>query len=185
MSLFRLSLVRLPAAPSRCLRTFATSSRLANEAPQGTVLPRLQADLKTALRSKDKLRLTVLRSLLAEITNASKTPKPIANDTHLLALLQKTIASSNKAIDEFEAAKRQDLVDKEKAQVDVLEGYVDEIPKLGADEVDSIIKDVVEGFAEGERKFGRVMKEVARKIAGRPADMQEVTRRIKEMVPEK
>lgn len=154
-------------------------------ASEPTILPRLQSDLKTALRSKNKPALTVIRSIQAEIINASKTAKPVATDGALYSIIQKQIKSSSTAIQEFEAAKRDDLVQKEQEQLDVLKGYANEIPKVEQSEVDSLVTAAIEKLEEGKRNFGQVMGRVMGGLKGRPADMEYLNRRIEEAVGKK
>lgn len=160
------------------LRSFRTSSCLCDSP---TVLSTLQPDLKAALRSKDKPRLTVLRSLLAEITNASKTPKPIDTDSHFYNLLQKQIKSSNAAVDEFAAASREDLVDKERSQLKVLEEYAARIPTVAEDEVEAVVREVVQQLGD-KAKVGSVMGRALGKMGGRPVDAEMVKRKVEEIV---
>ncbi|ORX94647.1 Yqey-like protein-domain-containing protein, partial [Clohesyomyces aquaticus] len=144
------------------------------------VLPRLHSDLKTAMRSKQKTHLLVIRSLLSSITNASKTSSPITTDGALLTLLQRTIASSQSSIADFEKAGRSDLVEKEREQVGILQAYVDEIPVVGESEVEGVVRGCVEAGEAGDGKggFGRVMgrvsKELKGKSEGRAVDMEMV-----------
>ncbi|KAF2264080.1 GatB/YqeY domain-containing protein [Lojkania enalia] len=177
MAVFRLARPSALLKPSTFTRTLRTTASLA-DAPQPIVLPRLKEDLKTAMRSKDKQRLDVLRTLLASITNASKTPSPIATDYHLSKLLLKQITASQKAIQEFQAAKRDDLIEKERGQVEVLEGYMKEIPTMEVEEMKQIIKDAIEELGD-EARFGSVMKKVKQAVAGRPADMTLAANTIK------
>jgi uncharacterized protein YqeY len=183
MSLFRQTILRTRLAPSPlplCLRySTATTSN------EPTILPRLQSDLKTALRSKNKPALTVIRSLQADIINASKTAKPIATDGALYALIQKQIKAITTAIQEFEAAKRDDLVQKEQAQLDVLRGYADEIPKVEESELDGMIEGALEGLEEGKRNIGSVMGKIMGGLKGRPADIEYLSRKIGEAVGKK
>jgi len=88
------------------------------------LLAKLKGDLKTAMRAKDAPRLSVLRLVLAEVLNASKTDRPIQTDAQLVHLLRKTEAASQAAVEDFRTAKRQDLVDKEEQQVGVLQEYI-------------------------------------------------------------
>lgn len=182
MSLFRPMLLRstrLTVAPRTiCLRFSSTST-------ESTVLPRLQSDLKTALRAKDKTTLSVIRSLQAEIINSSKTTKPITTDGALYSLIQKQIKGINTAIAEFETAKRDDLVQKEKEQLAVLNKYAGEIPKVEESEIDSLIAAAVEKLEEGKRSFGSVMGRVMGGLKGRPADMEYLNRKIEEVIGKK
>ncbi|CAG5143999.1 uncharacterized protein ALTATR162_LOCUS1461 [Alternaria atra] len=161
---------------SMCLRYSSTSTS------ENIVLPRLQSDLKTAMRAKNKPALNAIRALQAEIINASKTAKPITTDGALYSLIQKQIKSSSASIEEFRNAKREDLVEKEQAHLDVLNGYAKEIPTVEESEVDALVKSVVEGLEEGKKNFGSVMGRVMGGIKGRPFNLEYVTKKIEEAV---
>ncbi|KAG9191684.1 hypothetical protein G6011_10418 [Alternaria panax] len=179
MSLFRTAMLpRQLLAPRRsmCLRYASTA------ASENFLLPRLQADLKTAMRAKNKPALNTIRALQADIINASKTAKPITTDGALYSLIQKQIKSSSASIEEFRNAKRQDLVDKEQAQLDVLNGYAKEIATVEESEIDALVKSAVEALEEGKRSFGSVMGKVMGGIKGRPSDLEYITRKIQEAV---
>ncbi|KAF1828520.1 GatB/YqeY domain-containing protein [Decorospora gaudefroyi] len=181
MSLLPVTMLRrqlLTSSRPICLRYASTSTSTS----ENTVLPRLQSDLKTAMRSKNKPALNTIRALQAEIINASKTAKPITTDGHLYSLLQKQIKSSTTAIHEFRNAKREDLVEKEQQQLDVLKAYADEIPKVAESEVDALVKSAVEGLEEAKRSFGPVMGKVMGGVKGRPFDLEYVTKKIEEAV---
>lgn len=181
MSLVRPMLLRsrIPTAPRLvCLRYASTAS-------EPTVLPRLQSDLKTALRAKNKPALNVIRALQAEITNASKTAKPVTTDGALYLLIRKQIKGSTTALQEFEAAKRDDLVQKEQEQLDVLRKYADEIPKVEESEIDGLVEGAAQALDEGKRTLGSVMGRVMEGIKGRPADMEYLTRKVHEAVEKK
>jgi len=170
------------ALPARCMRTFVTSASLRSE-PK--ILPRLQSDLKTALRAKNKPALSVIRSLQAEIINASKTAKPITTDASLYSLVQKQIKMASGAIEEFKAAKREDLVEKEQGQLDVLQQYADEIPKVAESEVDEIVKNIVESQKEGDKRtHGVVMGKAMGAFKGRPVNIEYVRTKIDEALGE-
>ncbi|KAJ4291852.1 hypothetical protein N0V90_009748 [Kalmusia sp. IMI 367209] len=180
MSLLRLTYRR------NVLRAFHTTRLLLSEstnAQHSSVLSTLQPELKTALRSKDKPRLTVLRSLLAEITNASKTSKPIATDASLFSLLSKQIKASQAAVEEFEKAKRDDLVEKERSQLSVLEGLLNKIEKVDDGEIREAVAEVVK---EGKgNNVGAVIGKTMGKFGGRPVDAEAVRRIVGEVLGEK
>jgi uncharacterized protein YqeY len=181
MSLFRPMLLRTRlAASSRpiCLRYSSTAS-------EPIILPRLQSDLKTALRAKDKTTLNVIRALQAEIINASKTAKPIATDGALYSLIQKQMKGITTAMQEFETAKRDDLVQKEQEQLNVLRKYAAEIPKVEESEIDGLIDGAVKALEEGKRTFGSVMGRVMGGLKGRPADMEYLNKKIEEVIGRK
>ncbi|KAL6710986.1 Altered inheritance of mitochondria protein 41 mitochondrial [Coniothyrium glycines] len=183
MSLFRplFSRPSLITSPRPvCLRIAARY--LSGEGSEPVVLPRLKSDLKDAMRSKNKPALNTIRALQAEIINASKTAKPVETDGAFYSLIQKQIKAANTAIEEFRAAKREDLVTKEQEQLDVLKKYSNEIPKVAESEVDELVKNVVEKLEEGKRTFGSAMGKVMGGIKGRPYDADYVTRKIEEAV---
>jgi uncharacterized protein YqeY len=159
-----------------CIRYASTSTS------ENTVLARLQSDLKIAMRSKNKPALNTIRGLQAEIINASKTAKPITTDGALYSLIQKQIKSSSASIEEFRNAKREDLVEKEQQNLDILKAYADDIPTVGESEVDSLVKSAIEGLEEGKRSFGSVMGRVMGGVKGRPFDVEYVTKKIQEAV---
>ncbi|KAI2781911.1 GatB/YqeY domain-containing protein [Daldinia loculata] len=105
----------------RCSARFYSSEEAP---PPPPLLQKIKGDLKTAMRAKDAPRLTAIRSVLSAVLNASKTASPITTDAQLVALLRKSQRASDDAAAEFQAAGRQDLVDKERTQVAILGEYV-------------------------------------------------------------
>lgn len=134
------------------------------------------------MRSKNKPALNVIRGLQAEIINASKTSKPIETDAAFYSLLQKRIKSSSTAIEEFQNAKREDLVAKEQEQVEVLKNFADRIPKVADTEIDELVKTAIEKLEEGKRNVGSVMGRVMGAIKGRPVDTGYLTKKIEELI---
>lgn len=182
LNTMRPQLVRCSRQPQSLLRAGLSSTAVLRSS---AILGRLKTDLKDAMRAKDKQKLNVLRSIMAEITNASKTAKPVDSDAKLLALFKKQTVAAEKAVAEFERAQRLDLVEKERAQIAVLQAYQGEIPMLQEEEVDSLVEAAVaelrgENKEEGWKpQFGALMKGVMAKIAGRPVDQSYVTEKTK------
>lgn len=87
------------------------------------------------MRAKDTSRLNVLKGLLSDITNASKTKSPIKTDMQVLSLLRKRSAAGRVASAEFAAANRQDLKEKEDEQVSLLESYAGGVEMVSEEEV--------------------------------------------------
>ncbi|KAI1196186.1 Yqey-like protein-domain-containing protein [Nemania serpens] len=97
-----------------------------DEAP-APLLKKIKDDLKTAMRAKDAARLVVLRGVISATLTASKTATkpPMPNtDIAMVNLLYRHMRASSDARDEFEAAGRSDLVEKEEAQIAVLHEYI-------------------------------------------------------------
>ncbi|KAF2877655.1 Yqey-like protein-domain-containing protein [Massariosphaeria phaeospora] len=184
MPLLRLARSRYLTSSPTLLRTLATTHplRYHEDTSSDIVIPRLKADLKDAMRAKDKPRLDVIRAILAEITNASKTAKPISSDARLYSLLQKQINAARSAIDEFSNAKRDDLVEKEQGQLKILKDYTQEIPTVSAEEMDRIVADVVQRLDKSEVKFGPIMGKVMGAMSPRPCDLDLLRGKIEEVV---
>lgn len=130
--------------------------------PASPLLLKLRTDLKTAMKAKDTARLNVLRSLLAEVTNAAKTQNPIKSDMQLLSLLRKRQAAAKAASEEFKTAGREDLVEREEGQVKILDEYAGDVEVMGVEDVREAVRSTIEQLrAKGaEMKAGPVMKAV-------------------------
>ena len=133
------------------------------------------------------VRLIVVRSILAETMNAEKSAKPFKTDVQVLSLLRKRVASSMEAAKEFGSNHRQDLQEKELAQVAVLEEYASEVKTISIDEITDSIQKTLSAI-RSERKTinaGTVMKEIIGPhglLNGKPVESGEVARIIKSMI---
>ncbi|KAI1437184.1 Yqey-like protein-domain-containing protein [Xylaria sp. CBS 124048] len=123
------------------------------------LLLKLKGDLKTALREKDIARLSVLRNVLTATQTASKSPKPIRTDAALVALIIKQARAANDAKLEFSKAGRMDLVDKEAAQIAILEEYASGsgVEKLNESQLKAIVQETLATFEE-KPKLGQLLK---------------------------
>ncbi|KAK4145861.1 uncharacterized protein C8A04DRAFT_35424 [Dichotomopilus funicola] len=108
--------------PSPALR-IARAAFSTEAPPPPPLLSKLKDDLKAAMRVKDTNRLAVLRSVLAATVNASKADKPISTDSQLVGVIRKLARQSQEAANEARQAGREDLVEKEEAQQQILEAY--------------------------------------------------------------
>ena len=132
-------------------------------------------------------RLNVLRALIAETTNASKTSNPINTDIQILALLRKRAAASKSAAEEFSAANRVDLRDTELSQVAVLEEYASGVATIGEEEIKEIAAKVIGQMrTDGHTvKPGAVLKALVGpggEFNGKPVENVEVARIVKGML---
>jgi uncharacterized protein len=147
---------------------------------------RLKEDLKAAMRAKDKNRLSVIRSIIADITNAQHTPSPIDSDIKILSLIKKKIAASAQASAEFQAAKREDLVAKETDQVAVLAEYAGSVKVLSEEEVREQVKKMIEEIGAAV-KMPDIMKRSfgpGGVFDGKPVDKGMVAKVAKELIPQ-
>ncbi|CAH0048627.1 unnamed protein product [Clonostachys solani] len=129
------------------------SEAAANEAPASApYLQHLKTDLKTAMRAKDAPRLAVLRAILSENLNASKTKTPIRTDPQLVIQIMKMKRSTEDTAAEAKKVGRDDLAEKELEQAKILEEYIvkSKLEVLGEEQLRPMIKEEIElSIAEG------------------------------------
>jgi len=133
---------------------------------------------KEAMKSKDKLKSSVLNFLRAEFMNvAIAKKKNNLDDSDCLAVIRKQIKQREESIEQFNKGNRQDLADKEAEELKILKVYLPQ--ELSADEIKKIIEEaIVLTQAAGIKDMGKVMKEANLKIAGR-ADGKSVSELVR------
>jgi len=154
--------------------------------PTAGVLPKLRIDLKTAMQNKDKTRLLVLRTLLADITNASKTAKPVSSDRELYILLKKKIASASDAVEGFKKANRDDLVQKEEEQLAILKGYIGGIDVVSEEEMRAAVEKTIEEMGPDTKvQPGQIIGKVTQSLQGKVVDNKKLSDVIAEVIKSK
>ncbi|MCU7844576.1 MAG: GatB/YqeY domain-containing protein [Candidatus Thiodiazotropha sp. (ex Monitilora ramsayi)] len=139
---------------------------------------RIQDDVKTAMKAKDKDRLTTLRLITAAIKQREVDERIDMDDTQVLAVLEKMIKQRRDSISQYESAGRQELADQEKKEIAIIEVYMPE--GLSDDEVAAMIDEAVsETGAASIRDMGKVMGVLKPKMQGR-ADMGKVSGLVKQ-----
>ena len=137
----------------------------------------LTEDMKAAMKSGDKDRLGVIRLVNAAIKQREVDERIVLDDAQVLAVLEKMLKQRRDSIQQFEAANRQDLADKEKFEVGVIQHYLP--AQLSAAEVDAAISAAVaEAGATSAKDMGKVMGLVKPKVAGR-TDMGKLSELVK------
>jgi uncharacterized protein YqeY len=135
-------------------------------------------DMKTAMRAKDSARLLTIRGLLAALKQREVDERITLDDAAVVGIIDKLVKQRKDSITQFAAGGRQDLVDKETAELQVLEGYLPQ--RLSADEVAAeVAKIVAELGASGPGDMGKVMGAAKAKLAGK-ADMGMVSAAVKQ-----
>ena len=142
------------------------------------MVEKLQEDMKTAMRNKDKDTLVVIRMVKASMDQEHIDRKREINDELLIDVVNKQIKMRKDSITEFEKGNRTDLVEKTQKEIDVLMAYLPE--QLSDEEVVKIIDEIFEEVKpEGQKDMGKVMKEATAKLKGK-ADMKSVSTIIRE-----
>ncbi|MES2718899.1 MAG: GatB/YqeY domain-containing protein [Pseudomonadota bacterium] len=134
-------------------------------------------DMKTAMRAKDAARLGTIRLLLAAIKQREVDERIVLDDTAIVGVVDKLIKQRKDSITAFQGAGRQDLVDKESAELLVLQAYLP--ARLSAEEITAAVGAIVaELGASGPGDMGKVMAAVKASLAGK-ADMGAVSAAVK------
>jgi uncharacterized protein len=127
---------------------------------------RLQTEMRDALRSGDKVRLGALRMLSAGITNREKELRHELSDDEVREVAAREVKRRSESIEAFAKGGRQDLVDKETAERDVLDAYAPE--RLSEAEVDALVDEAIEETgATSMKEMGKVMSAVMARGKGR------------------
>jgi uncharacterized protein YqeY len=138
---------------------------------------RITDDMKAAMRAKDAPRLLTIRGLLAAIKQREVDERIVLDDGAVVAIVDKLVKQRKDSIEQFTAGGRQDLVDKEKAELQVLEGYLP--TRLGAEAIAAEVAALLaETGASSAADMGKVMAAAKARFAGR-AEMGLVSAAVK------
>ncbi|MBS0392913.1 MAG: GatB/YqeY domain-containing protein [Proteobacteria bacterium] len=134
-------------------------------------------DMKSAMRAKDSERLGTIRLLLAAMKQKEVDERVTLDDAAVIAIVDKLIKQRKDSITAFEGAGRQDLADKEKAELAVLQAYLP--TRMSEAEILQAVQAIVaELGAKGPGDMGKVMGAVKARLAGK-ADMGQVSAAVK------
>jgi uncharacterized protein len=134
-------------------------------------------DMKNAMRAKDSERLGTIRLLLSAMKQKEVDERVALDDAMVIAIVDKLIKQRKDSVAAYELAKRQDLADKESAEIVVLQAYLP--ARLSADEVLAQVKAIVLSLgASGPGDMGKVMGAAKTALAGK-AEMGQVSAAVK------
>ena len=145
----------------------------------------MSKDLKSLIKSQvtismkdgDKFRTTVLRMILAEIQKIEIDEKSDLDELQITSILEKMIKQRNDAIAQFEQAKRQELADKEKQEIEIIKEFLPE--QMSDDEISELVSKIIsEVGAQDMKDMGKVMGSLKPLIAGK-ADAGVVSQLVK------
>lgn len=137
---------------------------------------RIQDDMKAAMRAKEAERLGTIRLLLAAVKQREVDERVELDDAAITAVIEKMLKQRKDSIEQYEAAARQDLADKEKVEVAVLQGYMPQ--QLSHDEISAVLDGVLAVHGATPAAMGKIMADLKAQLAGR-ADMAEVSKLVK------
>jgi uncharacterized protein len=143
------------------------------------MLARLEADLKTAMKSGDRRRVATLRLLLSALKNERIQAQRNLTDEEIEAAIRRAVKQRREAIEQYERGGRRDLVEAETEELAVLQGYLPQ--EMSEPEIEQAVRSIAaeKGFTSG-KDVGLAMKELMARYRGRVDGKraQEITRRV-------
>lgn len=135
---------------------------------------RLTEDLKLAMKSRDQLRVDVIRMIKAAVLNKEVELKKDLDDAEMSRVMTALIKQRRESVEQFEKAQRADLAAKERQEITIIEGY---LPKaLSPQELEAVVASVVaETGARSMKEMGAVMKAVMARLAGQAVDGKQIS----------
>ena len=141
---------------------------------------KLTDDLKQALRGGDKVKLLVIRLVMAAIKNAEIARRAVLEDTDILGIIAKEARQRRESIDAFKQGNRHDLVALEEAELTILEQYLPR--QMTRDEIIAEARRIIEEVgAKGPADKGKVMPKIIAQLKGR-ADGREINAVVTELL---
>lgn len=148
------------------------------ESMTSAVKTRILDDMKAAMRGQEKARLGTIRLILAALKQKEVDERITLTDEQVMAILDKMVKQRRESINQFQIANRQDLVDKEQAEIVVIQQYLP--TQLTPAEIEQwVITAIKESGAASARDMGKVMAMLKPHVQGR-ADMAVVSTKVKE-----
>jgi uncharacterized protein YqeY len=138
---------------------------------------KLNEEIKSAMKAREQEKLAALRLMLAAVKQKEVDERITLDDAGVISVVEKMIKQRKDSIAQYEKAARQDLADKEKFEIGVIEAYLPQ--QLSQGEIDAIVAEAIASTgAKSAADMGKVMGVVKPKLAGR-ADMGKVSALVK------
>lgn len=146
-----------------------------------TLEEKINADLKTAMKSKDKVALRGIRAIKSAIllANTDGSGKELDEATGI-KIVQKLIKQRQDSLDIYEKQGREDLAVVEREEIEILQRYLPE--QMGAEELEAILKEIIaQTGADSMKDMGKVMGMASSKLAGK-ADGKTISITVKKLL---
>ncbi|WAW14183.1 GatB/YqeY domain-containing protein [Peptostreptococcus equinus] len=138
---------------------------------------RLQEDLKTSMKNKDKIKKSVITLVRAAIKQQEVDNRVELNDEEVMTIISKQLKQRKDSLVEFEKAGREDLVEETKSEIQVLQDYLPQ--QLSEEELEKIVIETIsEVGATSMKDMGKIMAAIKPKTAGR-ADGRKINELVK------
>jgi len=141
---------------------------------------KLTGDLKQAMRDRDKVKLSVIRLVMAAIKNAEIARQTTLDDADILGIIAKEARQRRESVEAFRQGNRQDLVVQEEAELTLLQGYLPQ--QISREEIMAEARRVIEEVgAQGPGDKGKVMPKLISQLKGK-ADGREINAVVTELL---
>ena len=144
-----------------------------------TLQEKIQSDIADAMRSKDTLKLSVLRMMKTAVKNKEVEKMKPLEETEVIAVFNSLVKQRKDSIDQFRKGGREELAVKEEAEIKVIESY---LPAAASeDDIRRAIQEAIEETSAASMKdMGKVMKATQARLAGKTVDGARVSQMVKE-----
>ncbi len=149
-----------------------------------TLIDTITADMKTAMRDRNKVALNTIRALKSAVTNAAIEKSGAGTElpeNEVINIVRKQIKQRQDSIEQFEKAGRSELADNEKAEITILENYLP-TPLTDEEMVAAVEASIAEIGAESKKDMGQVMKLLQEKTGGK-ADGRKLSQEVMKRLP--
>jgi uncharacterized protein YqeY len=135
---------------------------------------RLTEDLKLAMKSRDQLRMDVIRMIKAAVLNKEVEIKKDLDDAEMSRVMTGLIKQRRESVEQFEKAQRKELAEKERREIAIIESYLPQA--ISPQELERIVTSVIaETGAQSLKEMGSVMKAVMARLANQVVDGKQVS----------
>ena len=144
-----------------------------------TLQDKIQSDIADAMRSKDALKLSVLRMMKTAVKNKEIEKMKSLDEPEVIAVFNSLVKQRKDSVEQFRGGGREELAQKEEAEIKVIENYL----PAAASEKDlsrAVEEAIQETGAASAKDMGKVMKATMAKLAGKTADGSRVSQLVKE-----
>jgi uncharacterized protein len=144
-----------------------------------TIQERIQSEIASAMRSKDALRLSVLRMMKSAVKNREVEKMKVLEEPEVIGVFNSLVKQRKDSIEQFRKGGREELAQKEESEIKIIEEYLP--AAAGEEDIRRAIEEAVhETGAAGIKDMGKVMKATLSRLAGKTADGARVSQMVKE-----
>ncbi len=142
------------------------------------LVEQIDKDLPVAMKAQEALKLSVLRMMKAALKNKQVEMQKELEDAEALAVLRTLVKQRHDSVEQFRKGGRDDLADKEEAEITIIEGYLP--AAAGEEDIDAAVAAAIaETGTAGPKDMGKVMKAAMAKLAGKNADGKRVSEKVR------